>query len=82
MILFMQSKLIKSIAVLFFALSISTGYAQEKPNFLFVMLDDMAPDAIFHNRFEFLKMPNLQRLADEGAVFENRCAHLFLCANR
>jgi N-acetylglucosamine-6-sulfatase len=76
----MQSKLIKSIAVLFFALSISTGYAQEKPNFLFVMLDDMAPDAIFHNRFEFLKMPNLQRLADEGAVFENMMVTTSLCS--
>ena len=38
---------------------------------LFVMVDDMAPDAIFHDRFDFLETPNLQRMADEGAVFNN-----------
>jgi len=54
--------------------------AQDRPNFLFVMIDDMAPDAIFHNRFEFLKTPNLQRLADEGAVFENMVVTTSLCS--
>jgi N-acetylglucosamine-6-sulfatase len=54
--------------------------ADEKPNFLFVMVDDMAPDAIFHNRFEFLKTPNFQRLADEGAVFDNMVVTTSLCS--
>jgi len=54
--------------------------AQEQPNFLFVMLDDMAPNAIFHERFDFLKTPNLQRLADEGAVFENMMVTTSLCS--
>ncbi len=54
--------------------------AKEKPNFLFVMVDDMAPDAIFHNRFDFLKTPNFQRLADEGAVFDNMMVTTSLCS--
>jgi len=54
--------------------------AQDRPNFLFVMVDDMAPDAIFHNRFDFLKTPNFQRLADEGAVFENMFVTTSLCS--
>jgi len=54
--------------------------AKEKPNFLFVMVDDMAPDAIFHNRFDFLKTPNFQRLADEGAVFNNMMVTTSLCS--
>ncbi len=54
--------------------------ANGKPNFLFVMVDDMAPDAIFHNRFDFLETPNLQRLADEGAVFNNMMVTTSLCS--
>ena len=37
--------------------------AEKKPNFLFVMVDDMAPDAIFHDRFDFMETPSFQRLA-------------------
>jgi len=54
--------------------------AQDRPNFLFVMVDDMAPDAIFDDRFEFLKTPNFQRLADEGAVFDNMVVTTSLCS--
>ena len=70
----------KSIPTLFLTLFVGIVFAQEKPNFLFVMLDDMAPDAIFHDRFDFLKMPNIQRLADEGAVFENMMVTTSLCS--
>ncbi len=58
----------------------AAGGVWERPNFLFVMLDDMAPDAIFHNRFDFLKTPNLQRLADEGTVFDNMVVTTSLCS--
>lgn len=58
--------------------SLSTG--QDKPNFLFVMVDDMAPDAIFHDRFDFLETPNLQRMAVEGAVFNNMFVTTSLCS--
>lgn len=68
-------------SVLFVALFTCVALsAFAKPNFLFVMVDDMAPDAIFHNRFDFLKTPNLQRLADEGAVFENMMVTTSLCS--
>lgn len=76
----MDLKIIKSIAILVIALFTMVSFASEKPNFLFVMLDDMAPDAIFHNRFDFLKMPNIQRLADEGAVFDNMMVTTSLCS--
>ena len=76
----MDLKIIKSIAILVIALFTTVSFASEKPNFLFVMLDDMAPDAIFHNRFDFLKMPNIQRLADEGAVFDNMMVTTSLCS--
>ena len=61
-----------STALVFFLLLCGGVYAEAaKPNFLFVLVDDMAPDAFFENRFEFLKTPNIDRLVKEGAVFEN-----------
>ena len=36
-----------------FGLAGAVSTAKEQPNFLFVMVDDMAPDAIFHDRVDF-----------------------------
>jgi hypothetical protein len=74
----LQTILAAVVAALF--LAAATSRAAEKPNFLFVMVDDMAPDAIFHKRFDFVKTPNLQRLADEGAEFENMMVTTSLCS--
>ncbi len=76
----MHKSLKKSLTTILFTFIIILAYAAEKPNFLFVMVDDMAPDAIFHDRFDFLKTPNFQRLADEGAVFENMMVTTSLCS--
>ncbi len=54
--------------------------AKQQPNILFVMLDDMAPDALFHERFPFLDLPNIERLAREGAVFSNMFVTTSLCS--
>jgi len=40
----------------------------------------MAPDALYNNRFPFLKTPNLDRLAKEGAVFDNMMVTTSLCS--
>ena len=46
--------------------------AQERPNFLFVMLDDLAYDALESTgRYPFLETPNLTRLQNEGVTFDN-----------
>lgn len=46
--------------------------APKKPNFVFVLVDDLPFDAIgFKGRYPFLKTPNMDRLAKEGANFEN-----------
>ncbi len=70
----------KILVIAMLILFVSTAFSQGKPNFLFVMIDDMAPDAIFHNRFEFLKTPNLYRLSNEGAVFDNMMVTTSLCS--
>jgi arylsulfatase A-like enzyme len=40
------------------------------PNILFVMVDDLSPKAVdYEAGFDFLKTPNVDRIAREGAVF-------------
>ncbi|MBT8043717.1 MAG: sulfatase, partial [Verrucomicrobiae bacterium] len=63
------------------SLMITSVFAEKsKPNFLVVMLDDMAADALFDHRFPFLKTPHLDRLAREGAVFDNMMVTTSLCS--
>ncbi len=50
------------------------------PNILFVMVDDLPPDAVFSDRFPFLETPNIDRLASEGAVFDRAYVTTSLCA--
>ena len=50
------------------------------PNILFIMVDDLAPDAVFEERFPFLETPHLERLSQEGAVFENMFVTTSLCS--
>ena len=43
-----------------------------KPNFLFVLVDDQPFDAVgFSGRYPFLETPNIDRLHKEGAHVEN-----------
>lgn len=44
----------------------------ERPNFLFILLDDLAYDAIESSgRYTFLQTPNITRLQNEGVTFDN-----------
>jgi N-acetylglucosamine-6-sulfatase len=53
----------------------------EKPNFVFILVDDLAFDAIqSSNRYPFLKTPNIQRLQDEGVTFSNFFCTTSLCS--
>ena len=66
----------KTILFLFVVASTFFSCAQKetpkKPNFLFVLVDDQPFDALESSgRYPFLKTPNMQRLEDEGAIFEN-----------
>jgi N-acetylglucosamine-6-sulfatase len=53
----------------------------KKPNFLFVLVDDQPFDALESSgRYPFLKTPNMQRLEDEGAKFENYFVTQSICS--
>lgn len=68
---------------LFIGLALLAGVARAEeanPNILFVMVDDLAPDAIFEGRFPFLNTPNIDRLEKEGAVLEKMFVATSLCS--
>jgi len=52
-----------------------------KPNFLFILVDDQPFDALESSgRYPFLKTPNMQRLQDEGAIFNNYYVTQSICS--
>lgn len=58
-----------------------SGEEEVKPNILFVMVDDLPPDAVFEQgRYPFLHVPHIDRLADEGMVFEQMFVTTSICS--
>lgn len=58
-----------------------TAVEEERPNLLFILTDDQRYDAMgFMGRPSFLKTPNIDRLAREGAHFENAFVTTALCS--
>ncbi|KZF19553.1 putative choline sulfatase [Xylona heveae TC161] len=53
----------------------------KKPNILYIMADQMAaPLLSFYDKSSKIKTPHLDRLADEGVVFDNAYCNAPLCA--
>ncbi len=52
----------------------------KRPNILFIMSDDHAYQAISAYGSQLLKTPNIDRLADEGMLFNNACVSNSICA--
>lgn len=58
-----------------------TAAAQQKPNFVFVMVDDQAYDLLQSaGRYKFLRTPNMDRIGKEGANFANYFSVQSLCS--
>src|SRR3954454_4829930 len=51
-----------------------------RPNIVFIMTDDQRWDALSCTGHPFLKTPNIDRLASEGALFQNYFVTLSLCS--
>ncbi|MBU0606709.1 MAG: sulfatase-like hydrolase/transferase [Armatimonadetes bacterium] len=64
--------------------SAARGHAAppRRPNFVFILSDDQSWAAMSNppNRWPFLKTPNMDRLATEGARFENAFVTISLCS--
>lgn len=54
--------------------------AQARPNFVFVLIDDMRWDSFGYAGHPFIKTPNIDRVAREGAHFTNAFVTTPLCS--
>ncbi|MBV37129.1 MAG: choline-sulfatase [Rhodospirillaceae bacterium] len=52
----------------------------KKPNILFIMVDELAPQALPCHGHPVVQTPNIDRLACEGVVFENAYTNSPICA--
>jgi N-acetylglucosamine-6-sulfatase len=53
---------------------------QARPNFVFILVDDMRWDSFSYAGHPFLKTPNIDRIAREGAHFTNAFVTTPLCS--
>ena len=54
--------------------------ASDRPNFVFILTDDQRFDAMSCAGHPFLKTPNIDRIAKEGAFFRNAFVSISLCS--
>ncbi|MBK9166233.1 MAG: sulfatase [Bryobacterales bacterium] len=58
----------------------SVAHAQERPNIVFVLMDDVRWDELGFAGHPFARTPNIDRLAREGVMFRNAFATTPLCS--
>ena len=68
-------------SILFILIASTNSYSQTKPNFLFILVDDLGwADVSPNNPQTFYETPNIQKLADEGMNFTNGYAGGAICS--
>src|ERR687892_26251 len=58
----------------------SDGQQQRPPNIVFILVDDLRWDDLGAAGHPFLKTPNIDRIASEGALFRNAFIPAPLCS--
>lgn len=81
----MNRNLLKSISIfflgfIFFSCTTSTEEANQRPNIIYIMSDDHAYQAISAYGYGLNETPNIDRLAEEGAIFTRACVSNSICA--
>jgi len=67
--------------ILFILIVTTNSYGQTKPNFLFILVDDLGwADISPNNPHTFYETPSIQKLADEGMTFSNGYAGGAVCS--
>ena len=67
-------------ACAFSALHFNPVHAVAQPNVLFILCDDLRPDALGCFGSKHVKTPNIDRLAAEGVLFKNTFCTTSLCS--
>jgi N-acetylglucosamine-6-sulfatase len=74
----------KTSKILLAGLSLSCGTIRaaeaQKPNIVFILVDDLRRDALGCMDHPFLKTPNIDRIAKEGALFKNAFTTISICS--
>jgi len=69
------------LSILFILIAATNSFGQTKPNFLFILVDDLGwADVSPNNPQTFYETPNIQKLADEGMNFTNGYAGGSICS--
>src|SRR5688500_6728800 len=61
-------------------LSVAPIHAAERPNIVFILVDDLRWDDIGATGHPFVRTPSIDRIAREGAVFRNAFVTTPLCS--
>ena len=72
--------MVRYCVLLLLLVSIRCGKVDERPNFLVVVVDDLRQDDLGAYGHPFVKTPNIDRVAREGALFANAFATTPLCS--
>lgn len=70
----------RSILVLASLAFATPAFSADRPNFVFVLVDDLRFDGLHCTGHPFAKSPNVDRLAKEGATFTNAFVSIPLCS--
>src|SRR5262245_1541457 len=70
-------RILSLLASLFF---VAPLIAADRPNFVFILVDDLRFDGLHCTGHPFAKSPNVDRLAKEGATFSNAFVSIPLCS--
>jgi arylsulfatase A-like enzyme len=70
----MRSQTLRIVTFVLSTIFCHSGFAAQRPNILFIFSDDHTRQAIsaYNNRLKLIATPNLDRIANEGVLFE-RC---------
>src|SRR5687768_3341404 len=74
--------IVSLLAVLGFAAPRKAAHAQagDRPNIVFILIDDLRWDALSCTGHPFAKTPNIDRIGKEGAIFRNAFVTTPLCS--
>ncbi len=74
-------KLILTVGVLFglVAISLAAETAPQKPNVLFIVVDDLRPELGCYGK-DYIKSPNIDRIAKDGMVFNRAYCQQAVCS--
>ena len=75
-----KTELITILFSILYALNSCSGFEQEKPNIIFVIIDDLGWTDVGYMGSNWYETPNIDRLARQGMIFTNAYANAANCA--